>query len=76
VRRVAHEQPFPDEGFTLPEQPLAVLVHLRPEADLVERTIEADVTLASLDQDDVAIAWAADAFVAKGFARNLHHGAS
>ena len=72
MRRVAHEQPFPHECFALPEESLAVLIHLGPEADLVEGAIELDLELRAQDEDDVAVARAADAFVADGFAGDLH----
>jgi hypothetical protein len=72
VWRVADEESFPDERFALPEEALAVLVHLGPEADLIEGAVELDLEFVALDEDDVAVAGAADAFVANGFARDFH----
>src|SRR6476646_11737466 len=72
IWRFAHEQPFPDERFALPQQSLSVLVHLRPQPHLVERAVEAHLVLGPLDEHDVAVTRAADALVANGFARDLH----
>jgi hypothetical protein len=72
VRRVADEESFPDECFALPEEALAVLIHLRPEAHLIEGAVELDPELGALNEDEVAVAGAADAFVANGFARDSH----
>jgi len=69
---VADEQPFPDECLAFPEESLAVLVHLCPESDLVERAVEVHVRLGALDEHEVAVAWTADAFVAKGLAGDFH----
>jgi len=49
-----------------------VLIHLRPESYLVERAIQADLVLGPLDEHDVAVTRATDAFVADRFAGNLH----
>ena len=72
VWRIADEQSFPHECLALPEEPLAVLVHLCPEAYIVECAVELYVRLQALDEDDVAVARTADAFVAKGLARDFH----
>ena len=71
IRRIAHEQPLPHERFALPQQSLSVLIHLRPQPDLVERTVEAHLMLGPLDEHDIAVTRATDAFVAYGFSRNL-----
>ena len=72
VRCVADEQSFPHECLTLPEKSLAVLVHLGPEAHFVERAVEMHVGFCALDEDEVAVAWTADAFVAKGLTWDFH----
>lgn len=72
VRRVADEQSLPHEGLALPEETLAVLVHFCPEAYFVERALQSHVLFRALDEDDVAVAWAADAFVTQGFPWDLH----
>ena len=72
VRRIAHELSFPHERFALPQQSLSVLVHLRPQPHLVERAVEPHLVLGPLDEHDVAITWPTDAFVAYGFAGDLH----
>jgi hypothetical protein len=66
------EQTFPHERLSLPEQALSVLVHLGPQAHLIERAIQLDVVLRALDEDDVPIARTADALVTDCLARNLH----
>jgi len=72
VRLVAREQALPHEGFALPEQPLSVLVHLGPEADFVECAVQVDVRFRALDEHEVAVARAADAFVANGLSGDFH----
>jgi len=72
VGRVAHEEPFPHERLPLPQQSLSVLIHLRPQAHQVKRAVEPHLVLRALDEHDIAVAWAADALVADGFARDLH----
>jgi hypothetical protein len=72
MRRIADEQSFPDECLTLPEEALAVLVHLRPEAHFVECAFQAHLRFGALDEDEVSVAWTADAFVANGLARDFH----
>jgi hypothetical protein len=73
IGRVADEQSFPHEGLALPEQALAMLVHFRPEAHFVERAIKAYMLLGTLNEDDVAVPWAADALVTQSFTRDLHY---
>ena len=72
VLRVGCEQAFPDKCLTLPEEALAVFVHLRPEANLVQRAVELDVVLRALDEHNVAVPRAANALVANGFPGDLH----
>jgi hypothetical protein len=72
VRRIAHKQPFPHERFALPQESLSVLIQLRPEPNLVERAVESHLVLGPLDEHQVAVARATDAFVAYGLAGNLH----
>jgi hypothetical protein len=72
VRRIAHEQSLPYECFAPPQQALSVLVHLGPQAYLVERAVEAYLVLGPLDEHQVAVTRATDALVAYGFSRNLH----
>ena len=48
-----------------------MLIHLRPQPDLVKRTVEAHLMLGPLDEHDIAVTRATDAFVAYGFSRNL-----
>ena len=76
MRRVAHQQSFPHERFAFPEQTLAVLIHLGPEPNFIECAVESHLGLRPLDENEVAIARAADAFVPKGFAWDLHCGPS
>jgi len=49
-----------------------VLIHLRPQSYLVECAIQADLVLGPLDEHEVAVTRATDAFVADRFAGNLH----
>jgi hypothetical protein len=70
--RVADEESFPNECFALPEKSLAVLIHLGPEADVIEAAVQLDLEFVALDEHEVAVAGTADAFVANGFARDLH----
>ena len=72
--RLGDEEPLPDECFPLPEESLAALIHLCPEADLVQGAVEPYFLLRALNEDEVAVARAADALVADGFAGNLHTG--
>jgi hypothetical protein len=72
VGRVADEQSLPHEGLALPEQALAVLVHFCPEAHFVERALQSHMLFGALDEDDVAVAWAADALITQGFPWDLH----
>lgn len=72
IGRVADEQSLPHEGLALPEQALAVLIHFCPEAHFVKRALQSHMLFGALDEDDVAVAWAADALVAQGFPRDLH----
>ena len=51
-----------------------MLVHLGPEADLVEGAVEAYLGLGALDEHQVAVTGSADALVANGLARDLHGG--
>jgi hypothetical protein len=72
VRRIAHEQSFPHERLALPEEALAVLVHLRPESHFIERAVQADLVFRALDEHDVAVARPTNALVADRFSRDLH----
>ena len=49
-----------------------MLIHLRPQSYLVECAIQADLVLGPLDEHEVAVTRATDAFVADRFAGNLH----
>ena len=71
---VGNEQPFPYESLAFPEQALAAFVHLRPEADVIQRAFELNFGLRALDEYEVAVARPADALVADCFARDLHVG--
>ena len=69
---VAHEQAFPHERFVLPEEALAVLVHLCPESHFIARAVQAYLVFRALDEHDVAIARPTDALVANRFSWDLH----
>ena len=71
---IGNEEPFPHECLTFPEESLAALVHLRPEADEIERAFELNLGLRALDEHEVAVTRAADALVADCLARDLHVG--
>jgi hypothetical protein len=49
-----------------------VLVHLGPQAYLVQRTVEVYLVHGPLDEHQIAIARPTDAFVAYGFSGDLH----
>jgi hypothetical protein len=72
LARVTHEQAFPHERLALPEEALAVLVHLRPESHFIERAVQADLVFRALDEHDVAVARPTNALVADRFSRDLH----
>ena len=71
VGGIAHEQTFPDECFALPEKALAVFIHLRPQAHVIQGAVELSEPFGALNQHDVAVARTADTLVADRLAWNL-----
>ena len=49
-----------------------MLIHLGPKADQVKRAVQPHLVFGALNEHDVAIARAADTFIADGLARDLH----